>query len=95
MQEIQISRHILRSVERIKESAGYDLTDPAVAKKLINSLFLLGFQIVDTNTGVVSTILDDWNYFTDTTISALTESNKRDADNSALKEFLRIAGRSY
>lgn len=85
----------MNTVERIKESAGYDLTDPAVAKKLINSLFLLGFQIVDTNTGVVSTILDDWNYFTDTTISALTESNKRDADNSALKEFLRIAGRSY
>lgn len=85
----------MNTVERIKESAGYDLTDPAVAKKLINSLFLLGFQIVDTNTGVVSTILDDWNYFTDTTINALIESNKRDADNSALKEFLRIAGRSY
>ena len=82
------------TVERIKQTAGYDLTDPAIAKKLISNLFLLGVQIVDTNTGVVSTILDDWNYYTDSTIDSLRDDAKRDADKNMMRELLRLTGRS-
>lgn len=85
----------MSTAERIKQTAGYDLTDPNVAKKLISCLFLLGFQIVDTNTGVVSTILDDWNYFSDTTIDALREESKKNTDADLIKELMRVAGRSY
>lgn len=84
----------MNTVERIKQTAGYDLTDPNVAKKFMNTLFLLGFQIVDTNTGVVSTMLDDWNYFTDSTIDSLRDDNKRDADKDMMRELLRLTGRS-
>ena len=82
------------TVERIKQTAGYDLTDPAIAKKLISNLFLLGVQIVDTNTGIVSTILDDWNYYTDSTIDSLRDDAKREADKNMMRELLRLTGRS-
>ena len=76
-------------------NAGYDLTDPQMAKRLINTLFLLGFQIVDTNTGIVNTILDEWGDFSDTTISAIKNSNSKESSFSDIKEAMRAMGRAY
>lgn len=82
------------TVEMIKANAGYDLTDPMTAKRLIDALFLLGFQIYDSNTGIVSTMLDDWASFSDTTIKSLASGNGKETDMTQLKETLRLLGRS-
>lgn len=84
-----------QTVDQIKMNSGYDLTDPNMAKRLINSLFLLGFQIVDTNTGIVNTILDDWGDFSDTTISAIKNTNSKESSFSDIKEAMRAMGRAY
>lgn len=84
-----------QTADQIKMNAGYDLTDPQMAKRLINTLFLLGFQIVDTNTGIVNTILDDWGDFSDTTISAIKSSNSKESSFSDIKEAMRAMGRAY
>lgn len=84
-----------QTADQIKMNAGYDLTDPQMAKRLINTLFLLGFQIVDTNTGIVNTILDEWGDFSDTTISAIKSSNSKESSFSDIKEAMRAMGRAY
>lgn len=84
-----------QTADQIKMNSGYDLTDPNMAKRLINSLFLLGFQIVDTNTGIVNTILDEWGDFSDTTISAIKNSNSKESSFSDIKEAMRAMGRAY
>ena len=84
-----------QTADQIKMNAGYDLTDPQMAKRLINALFLLGFQIVDTNTGIVNTILDEWGDFSDTTISAIKNSNSKESSFSDIKEAMRAMGRAY
>lgn len=82
------------TVETIKSTAGYDLNDPMIAKRLIDALFLLGFQIVDSNTGTVATILDDWTSFSNVTIRSLKGGIDKETDMTQIKEALRLMGRS-
>ena len=82
------------TVEMIKSNSGYDLRDPLTAKRLIDALFLLGFQIYDADTGIVSTMLDDWAAFTDVTIKSLSAGNGKETDLTQLKETLRLLGRA-
>lgn len=82
------------TAQAIKETAGYDLYDVNIAQKLMNSLYLLAFCIVDQSTGIVSTLFDDFGDFSETTIAALRSSNKGGAvDYSQLKDVLKLMGR--
>lgn len=82
------------TAQAIKETAGYDLYDVNIAQKLMNSLYLLAFCIVDQSTGIVSTLFDDFGDFSETTIAALRSSNKSGAvDYSQLKDVLKLMGR--
>lgn len=82
------------TVETIKSTSGYDLNDPMIAKRLIDALFLLGFQIVDSNTGTVATMLDDWTSFSNVTINSLKGGINKETDMTQIKETLRLMGRS-
>jgi hypothetical protein len=78
----------------IKQTSGFDLTDESVAAKLMDSLYLLCFMIVDTDTGLVSTLLDGNQYFTETTVEHLKKASKsKDNDISNLREMLKLLGR--
>lgn len=78
----------------IKQTSGFDLTDESVAAKLMDSLYLLCFMIVDTDTGLVSTLLDGNQYFTETTVDHLKKASKsKDNDISNLREMLKLLGR--
>lgn len=82
------------TAQAIKETAGYDLYDVNIAQKLMNSLYLLGFCIVDQSTGIVSTLFDDFGDYNETTIKALQNSNKSgDVEYSQLKDVLKLMGR--
>jgi hypothetical protein len=78
----------------IKQTSGFDLTDETVAAKLMDSLYLLCFMVVDTDTGLVSTLLDGQQYFTETTIEHLKKASKsKDNDLTNLREMLKLLGR--
>ena len=77
----------------IKENAGYDLTQVKTAQKLMNSLYLLGFAIIDTATGMVSTLFDEFGDFASTTLNSLKLSAKADVDYSQIKDSLKLMGR--
>lgn len=82
----------MNTVNRVKEAAGYDLTDPSVARRLMDSLYLLGIQIVDTDTGLVSTILDEWDNYATTTINAMKGTASKEIDDSSMSAAMRIMG---
>ena len=46
-------------VEQIKERSGFDLNDPKIALKLVNSLFLMTFIIVSDSTETFKVIYAD------------------------------------
>ena len=78
----------------IKQTSGFDLLDENTATKLMDSLYLLCFMVVDTDTGLVSTLLDGQRYFTETTISHLKKSNKdKSNDLTNVREMLKLLGR--
>ena len=78
----------------IKENAGFDLTTEKDAISLMNSLYLLCFMVVDTDTGCVSTIMDGQNYFVETTVDALKKSGKKDSVNyTDIREMMKLMGR--
>jgi hypothetical protein len=78
----------------IKQTSGYDLMDEAVATKLMDSLYLLCFMVVDTDTGMVSTLLDGQRYYTETTVKHLEKSNKdKGNDLTNVREMLKLLGR--
>lgn len=78
----------------IRENAGFDLTEEKDAIALMDSLYLLCFMIVDTDTGCVSTIMDGQNYFMETTVDALKKSGKKDSVNyTDIREMMKLMGR--
>lgn len=78
----------------IKQTSGFDLLNEEVATKLMDSLYLLCFMVVDTDTGLVSTLLDGQRYFTETTIAHLKKSNKdKSNDLTNVREMLKLLGR--
>jgi hypothetical protein len=82
------------TAQAIKETAGYDLYDTTIAQKLMDSLYLLAFVIVDQSTGIVSTLFDDFGDYAETTISGLKSSNSNGSvDYSQLKDILKLMGR--
>lgn len=81
-------------VALIKQTSGFDLLDEETATKLMDSLYLLCFMVVDTDTGLVSTLLDGQRYFTETTIDHLKKSNKdKSNDLTNVREMLKLLGR--
>lgn len=81
------------TAQAIKSTAGFDLMDPKIAQQLMNSLFLLGFVIVDQSTGVVYTLFDDFDGFMETTLSAMKVGKSGDVDYSSFKDMLKLMGR--
>lgn len=81
-------------VAAIKATSNFDLTNPATAMKLMDSLYLLCFIIVDENTNMISTMLDGQRDFMDTTLAAMKKSNNNQSLNYANpKELLGLLGR--
>lgn len=81
-------------VTAIKTTANIDLTNPAHAIKLMDSLYLLCLVIIDENAGTISTLLDGQRDFMDTTMAAMSKSNKDKSLNYANpKELLALLGR--
>ena len=81
-------------VALIKQSSGFDLLDEETATKLMDSLYLLCFMVVDTDTGLVSSLLDGQRYFTETTVNHLKKSNKdKSNDLTNVREMLKLLGR--
>lgn len=81
-------------VTAIKTTANIDLSNPAQAIKLMDSLYLLCLVIVDENAGTISTLLDGQKDFMDTTMAAMSKSNKDKSLNYANpKELLGLLGR--
>lgn len=82
------------TVERIKQAAGYDLSDIQTCKRFMDALFLLGVQIVDPATGLIHTCLDAWDNFATTTVRSLAAGAKDDKlDYADIGEVIRILGR--
>ena len=78
----------------ISENAGFHLTAERDAIALMDSLYLLCFMVVDTDTGCVSTIMDGQNYFMETTVDALKKSSKKDSVNyTDIREMMKLMGR--
>ena len=81
-------------VALIKQTSGFDLLNETTAMKLMDSLYLLCLMVVDTDTGLVSTLLDGQKYFTETTIDHLKKGNKsKDNDLTNIREMLKLLGR--
>lgn len=80
-------------VEIIKDNSGYDLTNISIVKQLMDNLYLLGFVIVNEQTGMVQTIFDGYNSFSTTTINSLKSSTKSDTSIDTLRELKQIMGR--
>ena len=58
-------------VDKLNESMGIDLRNPATAKKTVDSLFLMGLVILDEGTGLVSVMYDGDSQFQNYTIDGL------------------------
>lgn len=82
----------MNTVNRVKEAAGYDLTDPAMARRLMDALYLLGVQIVDVDAGIVSTMLDSWDNYATTTINAMKGTAAKDIDENSMSAAMKIMG---
>ena len=79
---------------RIKEASGYDLYNLGTARKLMDNLYLLGFMIVNTTTGMTSTLYDGYADFEDATIKSLRLSNKDNkSDLETINDIFRRMGR--
>ena len=80
-------------VEMIKETSGYDLMQRDVCKKLMNNLFLLGFMIVNTNTGLIYSIFDGYEDYSNTTLKSLKASKNENDTLDMLREMRQLMGR--
>ena len=58
-------------VDKLNESMGIELRNPATAKKTVDSLFLMGLVILDEGTGLVSVMYDGDTQFQNYTIDGL------------------------
>lgn len=81
-------------VEQIKQTSGYDVTDAATAKLLMDNLFLLGFVIVNKSTGIVNTLFDGSESFSTTTLKNLKlQSGKDSMGVNELRELRMLMGK--
>ena len=82
-------------VARVAEESGFDLSEPFVAAKLIKEYYMLGFIIVDTETGMLSCMFDGDTKFFQTSVSALKQKTKssNETDLTQFAAFMRAMGR--
>lgn len=59
------------SVDYIKNTYGIDLKNPSEAKKLVSSLFLMTFMIVDDGSGIIEILYDDGTGYQTYTLESL------------------------
>ena len=79
---------------RIKEASGYDLYNVGTARKFMDNLYLLGFMIVNTNTGMTSTLYDGFADFEDVSVKSLKISNKDSkSDLETINDIFKRMGR--
>ena len=64
-----------------------------VCKKLMNNLFLLGFMIVNTNTGLIYSIFDGYEDYSNTTLKSLKASKNENDTLDMLREMRQLMGR--
>lgn len=74
---------------RVAQETGVDLTEPYSAAKLIAKYYLLGFVIVNTETGTLSCMFDGDTQFSTTTIGALRQKQKN-SNETDLDQFARM-----
>nr|DAO30586.1 MAG TPA: hypothetical protein [Caudoviricetes sp.] len=79
-------------IERIREISGYDMNDPRIARKMIDSLFLMTFIIVDEGSSTVKIM---YNYEKSFKVIALEtlERETMQSTNRLGKELLRMTVR--
>lgn len=80
-------------VDAIKETSGYDLMKPDIFKSLMSNLFLLGFMVVNTNSGLVYSVFDGYNDFSTVTLKSLKPSKKEADSTQMLREMRQLMGR--
>lgn len=68
------------AVDAVKANTGIDLNEPYFALKLMEEYYFMGFMIVDESMDTVSSLLDGDTTFAETTVRALTSSNKSKYD---------------
>lgn len=79
-------------VDQIQKLYGYDLHDPSVAKKLMRSLFLMNFIIVDDATRLVKVLYDYAGSFQSYSLDAF-EMEVQATSNKLSKELARMMSR--
>ena len=65
---------------QIKEATGLDLHSPGVIKKIMDKYFLLGFGIYDTETRILSSMIDGDTNYTQYPMRALVSGIKKEVD---------------
>lgn len=65
---------------QVKEATGLDLHNPGVIKKIMDKYFLLGFGIYDTETRILSSIIDGDTNYSQYPIRALAAGIKKEVD---------------
>lgn len=79
-------------VDQIKMSTGVDLMDINQAKKMMNTLYLLGFIVEDVTTGHIYTLFDGFDDFAEMSVESMAENNKRNADLTNIKDVIKLIG---
>ena len=79
-------------VDYIKTNYGYDLMNPAIANKLIDEYYLLGFVVVDASTQIVHFLFEGRRDYEAITFSGLERENSDDS--RKFKEMLKAINRN-
>ena len=79
-------------IDRIRELSGYDLSDPKIAKRVIDALFLMTFIIVDEGSSTVKIMYNYENTFKVIALETL-ERETMQSTNRLGKELLRMTVR--
>ena len=82
-------------IARVAEATGIDLSQAFNAAKLIYEYYMLGFIIVDTETGTLSCMFDGDTKFFQTSVNALKQKQKssNETDLTQFAAFMRALGR--
>lgn len=79
-------------VDRIRDTSGYDLSDPKIARRVIDALFLMTFIIVDEGSSTVKIMYNYENTFKVIALETL-ERETMQSTNRLGKELLRMTVR--
>lgn len=79
-------------VDYIENNFGYNLRDPKIAKKLMNSLFLMNFIYVDDGTRMINVLYDGQNAYQVYSLEAF-EKEAQTNSNKLGKELVRMISR--